>query len=122
MIRWARVAALLVGLLTPATGSAESAWALIEPASIHEDAGLWERIQYRWTYGSGWVVNHFFASAAACRDVEQRWSSEANKIMTAHTRDLREIRRAAALVNSRCVPAEALTLFNVRPGSAFPPR
>jgi hypothetical protein len=67
-------------------------------------------------------VNHFFASAEACRTVEERWATEARKIISSQTRDLRAIRRATDLITSRCVPAEALRLFNVRPGSAFPPR
>jgi len=115
--------ALVVVLLSgPAHAWGDSAWALIEPARADPEASLWDRLSYWWTHGNGWVVNHFFASAEACREVERRWAAEANKIMVSKTRELREIVRANDLVTSRCVPAEALSVFDVRPGSAFPQR
>ncbi|MBM3222091.1 MAG: hypothetical protein FJZ38_26115 [Candidatus Rokubacteria bacterium] len=116
--------ALVVLILLAALGraSADSAWAVIEPATVNPDANVWERFWHRWTYGSGWVVNHFFESADACRVVERRWQAEAIKIMENQTRELREIVRAGDMISSRCVPAEALRLFNVRPGSGFPQR
>lgn len=100
----------------------ESAWALIEPAEPSPESNWWDRFWYRRQYGSGWVVNHFFASAEQCRTVEKRWQAEAAKIMGGSTRSLHDTLRATHLITSRCVPAAALPIFNVLPGNGFPSR
>jgi hypothetical protein len=113
------VVAIILTLTPVHMAQADSAWAMIEPDAPQPDAGVLGRLWHHWRYGGGYVVNHFFPSADACKTVEVRWRAEADKLLANKKTELREIQLAASLRQSTCVPAAALSLFKARPGAFF---